>query len=112
MRNRLTGRMEPFDFVSRGRDVGVESFPLSATVQPRSRCGGSQADGVWDGTCSLSMPFVQNVWRRRPCLLAPRRGLAVAVIVRSCVTGTRSAVPVEGDRAVFRDYADRDLNSP
>ena len=32
--------------VSRSQDVGVESSLLSAIVQPRSRCGGSQADGI------------------------------------------------------------------
>ena len=42
--------MEPFDFKSPEVETLVLSRFPCPPLQPRSRCGGSQADGVWDGT--------------------------------------------------------------
>ena len=72
--------MEPFDFKSPEVETLVLSCPplcslARAVVVHRLTVSGMER-------CSLSMPFVQNVWRTKPCLLTPRRGLAVAVMVR------------------------------
>ena len=75
--------MAPFDFKSPEAETLVLSrFPClplcslaRAVVVHRLTVTGMER-------CSLSMPFVQSVWRTRPCLLTPRRGLAVAMMVR------------------------------
>ena len=47
--------------------------------------------------------MLENMWQTGPILLTPQRDIAVAVM--NCflyaIRCTRSAVPVEGDRAVF-----------
>ena len=47
--------------------------------------------------------MLDNMWQTGPCLHTPRRSLAVAVMDRFLydIRGTRSAVAVEGDPAVF-----------
>ena len=93
-----------------GTDVVVDYHEQNIDTLGHGGSNGTRALGTVEDAdlevaeaTSCDGEMLENMWQTGPCLLTPRRGLAVAVMDRflCAIRGTRSAVTVEGDRAVF-----------